>query len=300
MGLLERFFGKGEAKPSTSAPLVANMALKNTVSLQALFGGPLRLDAAALTKSLRAHHPSMSEGSCELDAALAKQGTPLGLVGWGSHVVKLVGFDVPMPAQIVEKCVAGAHYGPELKAKARAHASHVILYYAGNELDPLEQYVALAVVAGVLAKHGAMLVLNESGHTSLPASVFTGEGVKGDLLGLLRSLPIPMLYSGFVKFDVEGVNGVWMRTFGNELLGLPDLAHLATGHDQGQSTFDMFCNLLNYLRSSKAALAPGHTMEIGKGTVLKIRAPGEREEFLESKGTMLVLEKISLAESNRR
>jgi len=301
LGIIERFFGKREpdvAATPASPALVANGSFKSAVSLQLLFPIKLVLEPASVTQSLREYHSSMAKASCEIDLQAAGNGTPIGLLGWGEHVVRLVGFDVPMPTEVVEKCVQGAHYGADLKAKARAHKAHLILYYAGKEPNPLEQYVALASAAGVLAQHGAIVVLNETGHTSFPAEALAwGEG---DRLELLRTLPIPILYSGFVKFDVEGVQGVWMRTFGNHVLGLPDFAHLAKGHDEGQATFDLICSLLSYLLSSGATFAPGHTMEVGPDAFLRIRTPRPDEYFLESDGEMLVLEKISNPEARRR
>lgn len=65
--------------------------------------------------------------------------------------------------------MAPAHYPAEVKEQVRGHVSHVLLYYAGFETDPLEQYVALAAVAGALAGLQAVAVLNEDAHTSLPA-----------------------------------------------------------------------------------------------------------------------------------
>jgi Domain of unknown function (DUF4261) len=296
MGILERFFGKRGADAAPPA-LVANESLKSRVGLQLLFSGELDLEPAAVTRALRKYHSTMAAASCEIDATAAGNGTPIGLLGWGRHVMKIVGFDVPMPSEVVEKCVQGAHYGADLKAKARAHKSHVLLYYAGQETGALEQYVALAAACGVLSRFGAIVVLNEAGHTSLPAAVLAGG--EGDILELLHSLPIPMLYSGFVKFDVEGVKGVWMRTFGNHLLGLPDFAHLAKGHHEGEATFEMICHLLSYLQSSGATFAPGHTMQVGDDTFLKARAPAKEEYFLESDGELLVLEKISASETNQ-
>lgn len=58
---------------------------------------------------------------------------------------------------------------PEVKEQVRATSANIILYYKGYDTSPLEQYVALAVVAGALSSMGAVAVLNESAHTSLPA-----------------------------------------------------------------------------------------------------------------------------------
>jgi hypothetical protein len=45
----------------------------------------------------------MSAASCEIDAKTAARGTPMGLLGWGAHVVQQVGFDAPMPPKVVEE-----------------------------------------------------------------------------------------------------------------------------------------------------------------------------------------------------
>jgi hypothetical protein len=295
MGLMERFFGK----PDPDAPdlPVVNTAIDKPLGLQVLFAEPVRLDAGRLTQTLRQYHPSLAQATFELDDGLSDKGTPFGLAGWDGHVIRVLGFDAPMPAEAVELCVGPAHYAPEIKEQARAHKEHLLLYYAGRVADPLEQYVALAVVAGVLASQSALLVMNESGHTSLPAEVFAGDK-DCDMLEVLRNLPIPALYCGFVKYDVEGVEGVWMRTYGAPLLKLPDLALLAAGHHEGQSTFDLFSALYNYLRSSGAHFAAGHTMEVGGNTFLRLRAPTPEEFFLDSDGELLVAEKSSAGDRN--
>ncbi len=116
---------------------------------------------------------------------------------------------------------------------------------------------------------------------------------------LLRTLPLPILYCGFVKYDVEGTPGVWMRTHGAPLLGLPDFAAHAKGHEEGQRYFDLFDDVFRYLRESGAEMAPGHTMQVGETEFLRLRAPTEDESFLESDGDLLVAEIISKDEINR-
>ena len=85
-----------------------------------------------------------------------------------------------------------------------------------------------------------------------------------------------------------------MRTFGNDLLRLPDLAMHAEGHHQGSEIFDLFANMLAYLRESGAKFEPGHTMQIGEKSWLRLRQPFVEEQyFLESPGEMLVAERIT-------
>jgi hypothetical protein len=299
MSIFSRFFGSKDEDEDAGAPLVANPEAESPLSLQVLFAGGLKLSADAVTQALRSYHPSLAKARCEIEPGLNKDGKVFGLAGWGKHVVKLVGFDLPMPAEAVEACVGPSHYPQELKQQARAHRGHLLLFYAGHEAEPLEQYVALAAVAGALTRLGALVVLNEAAHTSFPAKALSGSGVQGDILEMLRSLPLPVLYCGFVKYNVEGVDGVWMRTYGAHLLGLPDFAALAAGHHEGEKYFELFNNLLNYLRNSGATMAAGHTMQVGPDTYLRARAPAKGEYFLKSEGELLVVEEIGAGEINR-
>lgn len=299
MSLFSRFFGKSDADDSGDGQLVANPKIEHPLSLQVLFPEPCPLDPHRLVKAFKSYHPSMSKVRCEIDPALNREGKVFGMVGWEKHVVRCVGFDLPMPAEAVEACVAPSHYPQELKRRARAHKAHVILYYAGYEPSPVEQYVALAATAGVLARLGAIVVLNESGRTSFPASALSGSDSDGDIMDLLRTLPLLILYCGFVKYEVEGIPGVWMRTYGAPLLGLPDFAAHAAGHHEGQRYFDIFDSVFGYLRVSGAQLAAGHTMQIGEQECLRVRLPTKEETFLESEGKLLVAEIIGTDEINR-
>jgi Domain of unknown function (DUF4261) len=103
------------------------------------------------------------------------------------------------------------------------------------------------------------------------------------MMELLRTLPLSILYCGFVKIEAPGVPGVWMRTYGAPLLGLPDLAAHAKGHEEGQRYFGLFENVFAYLRETGAALAAGHTMEVGDDDFLRFRAPGAGEKFFPTK-----------------
>jgi hypothetical protein len=298
MGLFNRFFGSSDAPQNRGEQLVANPAKGEKIGLQLLFDRPLALDADSLRKALRSWHPELAKAACEIDPATIAQGTPLGLAGWGEHVIQIVGFNVPMPAEPVEKCIQPAHYGADLKEKARAHQAHLLLFYAGYEESRVEQFVALAAVAAVLAQFGAIVVLNEGAHTSLPTLALSADPKEDDRMDLLRNLPLLILYAGFVKYTVDGTDGVWMRTYGLPELGLPDLATLTAGHHEGNSTFEMFSDVLAYVMETEAHMAAGHTMQLGADLFLRLRAPTEDEYFLESTGELFVAELIPASEVN--
>jgi Domain of unknown function (DUF4261) len=310
MELQDRFFGKGVSQPG--GPPVANPRLADPPSFQLLFPAPLDLNPDALALALRGYHPELAEATAELVRVPAPPPMPggpggpagpagvMGLLAWGRHVVKLVGFDAPMPASAVERCVLPAHYDPVLKEEAYRHASHALLYYAGYEADPLEQHVALAAGAAALARFGATIAMNETAHTSIPApALLPHEEDAGDTLRAIRSLPLPFLYAGFVKLEVEGEPGVWMRTYGCHAFRLPDLAIRAEGHHEGTATFGLFSNVLAYLRESGQTFAPGDTMGVGDGHFLRLRDRTPEEWFLESEGQMLVAEPVGADEVNK-
>jgi hypothetical protein len=299
--LLDRFFGKGV--PSLGGPAVANPHLTDPVGLQLLFDEVCALDPNEVTAALRDYHTDMAGATAELFDVPPKEGADepavMGLLAWERHVVKLVGFTSPMPADAVKACVQPAHFASQFKELAYGHKSHVMLYYAGYELDPLEQYVALAAAAGSLAYFGASFVLNETARTAIPAAVLhPHDEDAGDMLGALRGFPLPLLYCGMVKMQVEGEPGVWMRTYGAHRFGLPDLSLLAAGHEETPAAFELFGNLLGYLRTSGKQFIPGDTLRIADDAYLRLRARTPEEWYLESEGEMLVADRVSAAEAN--
>jgi hypothetical protein len=304
--LLDRFFGRGV--PRLGGPPVANPRLADPVGMQLLFDVPLELDAGEVAKALRDYHPDMAQATAELAAVPPPERSAphgiepsyMGLLAWDRHVVKLVGFPGPMPETAVKACVQPAHFNAQFKTLAYEHKSHVMLYYVGYDHDPLEQYVALAAAAGSVGYFGASFVLNETARTAVPAAVLhPHEEDAGDMLAALRGFPLPFLYCGFVKLEVEGTPGVWMRTYGAHRVGLPDFAFHAPGHDHGTSVFELFSNLLAYLRRSGKQFAPGHTMQVGDAAFVRLRARRPEEWYLESEGEMLVAERVGANEVNR-
>jgi hypothetical protein len=298
MSIFSRFFGK-RGEDDTPGELVAGPITDDSPALQVLFADGLNFEPAAVTAALRAYHPSMARARYEVADKLNQEGKLFGLTGWRKHVIKVVGFDLPMPREVVELCVAPSHYGQPLKDQARAHKSHALLWYAGREASVVEQFVALAALAGVLEQFGALIVLNESARTSFPAMALSGKDIEGDMMEQLRTLPLPILYCGFVKYDVPNDRRVWMRTYGAHVLGLPDFAAYTNGHHEGQRYLDIFDSIMRYMLNTGNRLAAGHTMQIGAEEYLRCRAPTKDEPWLDSKGEMLAVEVIGADQINR-
>jgi hypothetical protein len=298
MSLLSRFFGRKDdalPKPAAAPSLTANVAIDNPLCLQVLFPEPLAIEAPALAAQLQKMHPSMQGASCEFLPGLDL----LGLAGWDKHVVRLVGMNAPMPRQCMDACVTYAHYRNDIKERAHQARSHILLYYTGYDGSALEQYIALILVAEALAPFGAIAILNEHAHASLPSGVLKDIPVP-ERLEALHHFPLVTLFCGFVKYDVAGTKGVWVRTFGADKFGMPDLAALAEGHHEGTRYSQIFDRTLSYLLESGASLEAGHTTQMGQDTFMKVRDPEPAEYFLKGPGRVLVISFVDRADIDDR
>lgn len=284
--------GSGDQDDRGSA-LQINTSLKDPLRLQVLMERPLQLQSVQFMPAVQACHESMKNARCRVDPELCVEGGVMGLIGWANHVIRLVCLNCPMPLESTDWCINPANYPDPLKVRARSHKFHVLLHYAGYETNPMEQYVALASLAGVLSKFGAIVVMNEIAHTSFPAAALSVSDRDEDRLDMLRSLPLLFLYCGFVKIQVVDMDGIWMRTFGAYRLGLPDLAILASDANEGTKISEMFETILSSFRQSDTVIADGHTMPLGHGLTLRFRSPMRQEFFLENKGPLFIIEPTS-------
>lgn len=292
MGLLDAFFRKdkpGKTPADAAAPADSGQSIEKPPALMVVFAEPRSYTGDSLKASLRSVLSGVADVKVEAKPDLFDQGTPIARISWGPHQIDLVGFDVPLPATVLEKCVAAAHYGQDTKAAVRAQKAHALLYYAVENQPPLEQYVALAAVAAAMANHQALAVLNEDAMTSLPASTVHELATKQPDLLLLRHVPLMMLFCGFVKYFTPNME-MWVRTYNCPRFGLPDLAMWRSSPNKGEDTFQIFDALLNYLQSSGKRFAPGHTAQLGEAA-LRFRAPRDDAPFpTHTAGQLLIVE----------
>lgn len=298
MSFLSRLFEKSNSDDRGFA-LQINRNIKDPLYFQILMERPFPLSSSKFMDAVQASHESMRDAQCQIDPELCHEGSMMGLIGWGDHVIRLVSLNCPMPAEETEWSIGAANYPEPLKTRARAHKCHVLLYYAGFESDPLEQYVALASVAGAMSRIGAIVVMNEMSHTSFPAEALSKTDRGEDLHEMLRSLPLLFLYCGFVKIRVVDMDGIWMRTFGAYRLGLPDLALLAADANEGTRVIELFETVFGLLRQSDTEITDGHTLSLGPDLDIRFRSPLRQEFFLENKGPLLILEPVRLGQTGR-
>jgi hypothetical protein len=273
------------------------------LSLQLVFPESLAIDPAELGRFVRGYCPEMAEavvewvdarGVPEARALVSEVGPPVaavGLISWGSHIIKVAGFDAPMPYGPIESCVEPALMPPEVKRDAAAHRSHVLLYHGGPESSAFDCYLGLMSVAGAMASLGATAVLNEEARTAIPAFDLIPEPEE-DILTTLRQLPILYLMAGFVRTNIGAPDRPWVRTFGCHHLGLPDLAIQAHGYGEMSELFRWFNAMLNYLRETESSFSAGQVIALSDTLKLQTREPHPTEtDFLSSEGELIVLER---------
>ena len=71
----------------------------------------------------------------------------------------------------------------------------------------------------------------------------------------------------------------WLATRGGWIVGLPDLAWLATDPAETDAIFAMFGGILDYAFKSPQRLAAEHTIDFGERS-LKLRKPYEYVEYI--------------------
>jgi hypothetical protein len=245
---------------------------------------------------LREHHPSLARVRVEVRTGSLSMimgqsvDTDIGQmarVQWGRHTVLMALFDTRIHVEPLERILEHTYQGEAMKKQAEAHTAYAALTYYGEEKDPLEQYLALAMIAAAMARLGASVVLNANAFTCYPAQKLLPDPGE-DAATLLRTLPLTALCVGFLRFLVDDTAGVWMRTCGAPLMDLPDLAFHARSPDESATVFTLFNNLFQAMRSSQVRFSAGDSLDTGE-MHWRFRKPRANEGFLHS-SRMLVLE----------
>lgn len=299
MAIFDRFFGRHKEESAAVVPPKAPAVVPATpapplddasrLSLQLLFPDHLSLDAFVLSKRLCAFHPALNIATVEIDAGSLRTQTPTGRARWGMHQVDFTGANTPIDARLVESCVGSMRFSGAGKQEARTHRAHVNLYYTGTIPSTLDQYVALAAVAGTLGSTGAVAVLNQNARTGVPIDDILPSLIRGDRLDYLRTLPIPLLYAGFAELDVAGQRGVWMRTFGCQFLKLPNLAMFVPDRSHHDRVFQIFSRVFGMLLKAQRRLEADATMMVSDLCV-GFRNSSPAEFFLHDSTDLLVVE----------
>ncbi|MDJ0837854.1 MAG: hypothetical protein QNK37_15160 [Acidobacteriota bacterium] len=272
--------------------VAANPGVDKPLTLQVLFRGDRDLETKHLQKSLRTYHRATRSAVCKEHQVADPTVNTDCLVGWQKHVIRLIGYNAPVPADAVRRCARPFFKSEEVKKTLTRHRRHLRLYYVGYDTNPFEQYVAMAVLGAVLADFGAEVIMNHSACTAFPVSYLTGNKTHTDKMTWLRSMPLPALYCGLVKYAGGHTPGIWMRTHGAYKLGLTDIAVVASRH-QEKFHFDLINSVLTHQLVTGRSLEPGITHRVGRYITLRLREPDRHEAFLRSKNQVYVAEIVA-------
>ncbi|HYH97320.1 hypothetical protein [Hyalangium sp.] len=266
------------------------------VGLQVLFPNPVALTATPLVRLLQEHHPSLAQVRVEvrtgnlsmlMGQSVSTDIGQMARVQWGRHTVLLALFDTRIHAETLERILDHTYQDDDLKKHAEVHTAYAALTYRGEEKDPLEQYVALSLIAVALAHLGASVMVNAYALTCYPAQRLLPQAGE-DADTVMRTLPLTALFVGFLRFQVDDSTGVWMRTCGAPQLDLPDLAFYAQGPEESATVFTLFNNLFQAMRSSQVRFSAGDKLDDGE-RLWRFRKPRASEGFLHS-SRMIVME----------
>ena len=143
-------------------------------------------------------------------------------------------------------------------------------------------------------------MLNEAARSAFPAEALLAEEPDQDALETLRAMPIPLLYGGFVKIEIEDEPGVWIRTFGNRHLNLPDLAFKAEGApSRGRNLRHVRQHAGLFARIGLGVRRRTQPCKSGTTFTCACVIASKRNGTWKATGEMLVAEKIAAAEVNR-
>ena len=139
--------------------LVENSEIEFPLSFHVLFEGTVDVDQAKIQDAVRSAHALMGEAECGLsDADDSECDLCSLLIGWGEHIVRIDFNDESISPLELGRCINGGHFDDALKQRALSCKSTSTLTYAGHRIAPLEQYVALSLVAGALTSGGKLSV----------------------------------------------------------------------------------------------------------------------------------------------
>lgn len=273
-------------------PLVANINNHNeALAFQVLFSGSHNLYEQNLDVVLHEHPLVDNDARVDITDDKAVNGISQGLLGWGKHVIQLTSIDEAMPEDILAYSLQVSHCDQEAKEQARQHRSHVLLRYVGYDTNPYAQYDVLAIVAGIFADYGALMVVNLRAASCLPTTMLSPKQNTADHLEQVIATLLPsILYCGFVKYFIEGEESLWVRTVGADALYLPDFAAFLPSIEVSEEYFMIFTEIHHYIHNNNVQLDVGHTMQIGVDNYVKLRMPKEDEAFLNSEGSIFILE----------
>lgn len=291
MGLIDKFLGRKNRNKDIKDEDIID---PNNPVLTLVFEDLPIIKESTITENIDKIERLKKRPQVFLEKELNNGEVLLSVVEFDEHRVKLVGFDAPLPEDVIHHTVECSYWKDEDKEKIKKHKSHIICYYDGESDDAVEKYIALYKVAYSFMGQGLIGIINEGAWTCQPAYVL-GDLLSKEMLMECREVPPLMLWTSFIKIPVE--YGIWMVTKGNHIFGVKDFAYLGDINEVKEIN-EIFNNIFYYIYENSAVVEAGHTLQIEEEVYLKFKNIYKEKEYLEGPIGTLVIEKIKANEIN--
>ncbi|MCS7073961.1 MAG: hypothetical protein NZ108_05800 [Bacteroidia bacterium] len=262
MNLFEKFFLNKASFTESNLPVITLLYEKLPI-----------LNKDQLKTVLASIEPSQqTQPTVEIEKDFNDGGVLLAEVSFGEHRIEVIGIQAPVPKDVVERCVLPSHWAADIKELIQSHRGNVVLCYAGSDLDPVEQYLALYKVAAGLYNDNLVGVLNEAAWSCHPAPIIP-KLVSDELIQVCRDSPPLIFWTGF--FITETEEGFWFFTKGYHLFGLRELVFFSEQPEDVPSVMQLFNELFYYLFFEKASVQVGDILRLNENDFFEFSEPSQ-------------------------
>ena len=171
---------------------------------------------------------------------------------------------------------------PDAAENINLHNAYIELSVEPNPEKPLEAYQLLAFLGLMLATNNGLIIANVNGFTSFNSSGLQMLLGDEDWMDAIENMPPLFLFSGPVIHEFDDNELLWMRSYGNHLMNIPDLGTAFSNHIVQQyvpMTLTVFDNMMSYMIETGTKVEPGHTMESETVLISIGEQPAKPDEY---------------------
>lgn len=244
-----------------------------------------------LKKSIEVVYPAVKADEIELRWDEGDTGQGSGRITYESHTIQIVSVPAPLPNIVIDRTIHVAPWSAQTRAALRQHRAYISLVYDGDQVDPVEQMIALYTVAHALETEDLLGVVNEQAWTAHPAADYLQPAA---IRSYRDTLPLH-LWVGRVKFYLDDER-YWLVTKGHHIFDVPDLAILLDTESKERAIQEQFASLFYYLYENDREVLAGDTVEFqSTGQTFRFGEVTELADLLLGPSGTLVIEQISSA-----
>lgn|GEM_PF-6683948 len=217
-----------------------------------------------------------------------------GVVASDAHKIRLNFVDKKLEERELAQISAHVRLVPDAVGAIEKHAAFIELSVEPDPAKPLDAYQELTFLACLIALREGLAITNINGFTSFSAPGILQLLADNDWSDAIQEMPPLFLFSGPVLHEFDNNTNLWMRSYGNHLLGIPDLGTIIPTEiiqEYVPMTLQVFDNMMTYMIESGNKVEPGHTMETDSVTIKIFDQPAAPDEyFYQSPSGMLRVE----------